>query len=136
MKKRRYLEGILLLVLLMLLCRLSCPESGGGREQKKEAGTGEEIKEEDSGMYEENARILMEGLNLKSRIGSLGTAKTLDDCGFGQISRIRSVEAFRHAWRAELEDQEGKIWTITVDEDGYLGTIKDEKGRYLYAPED
>lgn len=127
---------LLALVLITVLCRQAGPESESGGISAGERENVKEETEKENSMYEENARILMEGLGLKSRTGTLGTARTLDECGFGQISRIRKIEAFRSAWRAELEDQEGKIYTITVDADGYLGTIRDEKGEYLYAPVD
>lgn len=92
--------------------------------------------ENDTDMSEKikaNQRFLVDNLNV-GETGALGTAQVLADVGCGLIKEIKDVDDDGKSYEMSLIDNAEQLFYITMGYDGYLGTVKNVDGDYLYTP--
>lgn len=65
-----------------------------------------------------------------------GAAQRLSRAGCGEIVKVADVEKLEKAYSMKITDEKGSVYTITMSDEGYLGTVVDEKGNYLVMPVD
>ena len=112
-------------------------ETKTASEEKEDSGK-ENSEEQDmeKQIIEKNTSFMMEQIGLTNIYAVTGTAQRLARCGCGTLTEALEIKKDRGALIVSLRDDKEHFFLITTDEEGYLGTIRNEKGEYLFAPVD
>ena len=93
------------------------------------------IAEEDPDAVNDNAALFVKNIGAEESAAK-GAAQRLSRAGCGKIVKVTDVQRFPKAYAMKITDDKGSVYTITMSDEGYLGTVVDENGKYLVMPLD
>lgn len=93
------------------------------------------IAEEVPGAVNDNAALFVKNIGAEESAAE-GAAQRLSRAGCGKIVEVIDVKKTERAYSMKITDDKGSVYTITMSDEGYLGTVVDENGKYLVMPLD
>ena len=93
------------------------------------------VAEADTDAVNDNTELFVKNIGAEESAAK-GAAQRLSRAGCGKIVEIADVEKFERAYSMKITDDKGSVFTITMSDEGYLGTVVDEGGNYLVMPID
>ena len=126
---------IIPLIASSLLAGCSMPQIAENSKYEAEYGS-ENGQGTDMNMeqIEFNTAFLMETPGFTDEHAVGGAAEHLQEAGCGFISSVEVIDDSNEVYSLKIIDENGQVLYADMEFEGYIGPIKDDKGRYLYAP--
>lgn len=125
-------KHIVLTFLIALGC--ACAFPGCGRTTNEVHSMASTIRAGDEELVAWNAKEIARYIGISSDSALTGASQHLYECGCGRISAVDVTDHEGNTFTLAVTDESGSTYILVVDDQGYLGTITDADGNFLYAP--
>lgn len=133
MKKKIFV--ILVVILSIILLFATCIKNETTKSNIAEQKTGGGSNDINDTIVEENYQFIVNNLS-GTESGAKGTVQILCGSGCKKIIKMESFNDNGKCYSMTFIDKDNNKFYTTMSYNGYVGTVKNEEGEYLYAPAD